>query len=260
MVIAMALLVASFTVAPATLFAGGHTWTIGEVFSNADGTVQFVRVFECCGGPNELNVTGKRVTSLATGAEFMFTANVAAPTSNKSILLGTAAFAALPGAPTPDHIIPPNFVGLSGDTISLVGTSSSMTWAAGGLPLDGINSLTNPGPTVGTNTPENYAGESGTVDASVAGSGDFLRGDINQDGTNNIADPVRGLDAQFGGNPTSCSLAEDTNDDGQVNIADPIYQLASLFSGGPNPPAPFGTCGADPTPDSLTCTSHTLCP
>ena len=86
---------------------------------------------------------------------------------------------------------------------------------------------------------------------------DFRRGDSNNDGSFNIADPVHQLGSLFSGNPAPvCMDAADSNDDGSMNIADPVTSLANLFSGQPPPPAPGPfTCGQDPTPDALDCGS-----
>jgi len=375
-------------------FGGGHTWRVNEIFSNSDGTIQFVELKECCGLPNEVNTSGKRVESSSTGSQFTLTQNQApGSTANLHILLGTAGFAALSGAPTPDYILNDNFIGLDSDTINLFPNGSAdISFGSGELPLDGVLSLHDDGTgfLVLANSPTNTAGVSGSIDAggggptptptisfelgssttsessgvasmnlvvgglgsgvsttetimvtwgdamtgtaasgvdygavsmqtvliaigasdgttvplqltilqdaevesaetvvlqimSVSGGGssigaisehivtildddtpasggEFQRGDINQDGMVDIADPVQGLAAQFQGLLTTCMLAEDVNDDGVVNIADPIYQLTNLFSMGPNPNAPFRVCGLDPTPDSLTCVSHAQCP
>jgi formylglycine-generating enzyme required for sulfatase activity len=88
----------------------------------------------------------------------------------------------------------------------------------------------------------------------------FLRGDVNQDGSLNIADAVRSLNYLFGGGTApACLSAVDANDSGNVDIADAIALLAHLFAGtGPLAP-PFTSCGADPTPDGLTCVTFSPC-
>jgi len=79
----------------------------------------------------------------------------------------------------------------------------------------------------------------------------FRRGEINQDGGINIADPIALLGYLFGGKSLDCLDAGDVNDDGKLNIADPIYLLGYLFGGGDPPRPPFGECGEDPTPDTV---------
>jgi hypothetical protein len=83
--------------------------------------------------------------------------------------------------------------------------------------------------------------------------GGFVRGDANEDGVVDVADPVYTLSFLFSSGPGICLDAMDANDDGLVNIADAVYKLSFLFSGGPAPPAPYPGMGADPTADPLGC-------
>lgn len=146
--------------------AGQHTWDVNELFSNADGTVQFIELVEPGGLPNEVNLPGNTVSS--NSKNFVVPgAPLTPPTSNKFFLIATPGFAALPGAPTPDAIIPSGsvpFFATGGDTITY-GPYDSLAFVGGELPTDGILSM-NRNKTTGTNTPTNYAGTSGSVDAS----------------------------------------------------------------------------------------------
>ena len=91
--------------------------------------------------------------------------------------------------------------------------------------------------------------------------GGFRRADANADARHDISDAIFTLGYLFLGSPTAlaCEKSADSNDDGTVNISDPVHLLGHLFSGGPAPPAPYRGCGADPTADSLTCSSHPPC-
>lgn len=180
--------------------AASHLWRINEMFSNADGTVQFIELKECCGGSAEHGLFGKSVTSQTTGRVLNFPANLTGDTSGKHLLIGTAAFAALPGAPAPDYIVPNKqcvggsnpgvscplgtectgggncrtFFSIVADTIRYAPAQSydTFTYGAGSIPTDGINSLkmtnfathtfTNTTP----NTPTNYNDDTGSVDAA----------------------------------------------------------------------------------------------
>ena len=156
--------IGAFVLSYATSAMGGaHTWDVNEVFSNADGTVQFIELFEANGTPGETGLPGQTVSSNANNFVIPGPA-LTPPTTNMTYLLATAAFAALPGAPTPDAIIPDNFFSTGGDTITY-GVWDSFTFGAGALPTDGINSL-NRDLSTGVNSPKNYAGQSGSVDAS----------------------------------------------------------------------------------------------
>ncbi len=147
--------------------AGSHTWDVNELFSNADGTIQFIELFEANGTPGEVNVQGHPISSDTKNFNLPGSA-LTAPTTNKSLLIATQAFADLPNAPTPDYIIPagllPFFFSVNGDTIAYQ-PWDSLTFGAGVLPTDGTNSL-NFDLTTGVNSPTNYAGETGSVDAS----------------------------------------------------------------------------------------------
>ena len=89
----------------------------------------------------------------------------------------------------------------------------------------------------------------------------FVRGDSNDDGTIDIADPVSNLHFQFLGTfkPT-CVDSCDFDDNGEIEISDPIANLTHQFVGGP-PPAPPGphACDVDPTEDELSCQSFAPC-
>ncbi|MGA1489262.1 MAG: hypothetical protein ACO4B3_09680 [Planctomycetota bacterium] len=100
---------------------------------------------------------------------------------------------------------------------------------------------------------------SGTITLTPGGSTGFKRSDANDDGSVNIADAIAILDYLFSGGSSTCLDALDANDDGSTNIADGIFVLSWLFSGGAEPPAPFGTCGADATADGLECDSYGGC-
>ena len=152
--------------------AGSHTWDVNEVFSDVTGNIQFIELLEKNGTTGETAVPGHLMNSSTNSKSFTITGPaLATPTSNKSYLMGTAAFAALPGAPEPDAIIPPSvlpfFFSTAGDSVFY---NPWDTFAFGAVPTDGINSLNAPGPvgTTATNSPTNYSGVSGSVDASAA--------------------------------------------------------------------------------------------
>ncbi len=80
----------------------------------------------------------------------------------------------------------------------------------------------------------------------------FLRGDVDNNGTDEITDAINLLAFLFSGGPTPvCLDAADANDTGVVDVADVIYLLSFLFSGGALVPPPYPNLGLDPTPDPL---------
>ncbi len=166
-VLGSAALSSSFVLFAASIASAGiHTWDVREVFSNASGTIQYVELFDAGSGGLETGVSGGTISS-GTQTHTWSSPAVAPPTNGKSYLIASATFAALPGAPTPDAIIPVGkmpFFNVAGDTVNF-GPYDSFVFGA--VPTNGIDSLTD-GLGVGPNTPKNYAGTQGSVNASPA--------------------------------------------------------------------------------------------
>lgn len=143
-----------------------HFADIVEIYSNADGTIQFIEMRMTSNSQNLL--TGHDFTS--NGKTFPIPTNLSSTaTLNKNWLMATSGFAALPGAVTPDYIIPDNFFSISGDTLTLVGgvnPDSSVTFGLNVLPIDGLLSMNASGATA-TNSPTNFAEQTGEIDLSV---------------------------------------------------------------------------------------------
>ena len=146
--------------------AGIHTWDVNEVFSNADGTIQYVELVDNGTGGNEINVGNGSLSSSLQSISWS-QGQVSPPTTGRKYLIATPGFAALAGAPTPDVIMDPSnvpFFDVAGDSVAF---GSWDSWTFAGVPTNGIDSLDRTAG-VGQNSPENYAGETGSVDASPA--------------------------------------------------------------------------------------------
>jgi hypothetical protein len=92
------------------------------------------------------------------------------------------------------------------------------------------------------------------IGSGSAHASDFVRGEVNGDGSTDILDAVRIVLFLFASGPAiECDDSADVNDDGFVNISDATRHLMYLFRRGPAPPAPFPEPGPDPTPDALCC-------
>jgi hypothetical protein len=147
----------------ANAYAGIHTWDVVEVFSNFDGTIQYVELLDVGATGTEVGVGNGSLTSSLHAISWANGA-VTPPTAGKSYLIATAAFAALPGAPPPDVIIPAinvPFFNTAGDTVSFAGVDALVF---GAVPTNGTDSL-DEATGVGANTPKNYAGFQGNVTA-----------------------------------------------------------------------------------------------
>jgi hypothetical protein len=196
------LMLGSMSIAGFPARAGSHLWRFAEAFSNADGTIQFIELHESSGVDNgEIFVPGHAIAS--TTKNYTIPApNLPATTANKRLLFATPAFAALPGAPTPDYTFPAGsvpFFSIVSDTLACTGWPS-MIIGAGQLPTDGIHSLvcanenscSGANIVVAINSPTNFAGQTGSVNASSpppavpdgsAGSTPMTVSKLNPDGT-----------------------------------------------------------------------------
>lgn len=156
-----------------------HLFHINEVYSNADGTVQFIEFVGDADGQhlwaghaiNSAPDSQSRAQVYSIGTDLP-----SASTNGKSVLVATQGFADL-GIVTPDYIIPNGFLYTGSGIVSFPGmVGGSITYTQ--LPTDGTSSLNRDGST-GTNSPTNFAGITGTVVLSDVISG--------TDGADNLA-------------------------------------------------------------------------
>ena len=151
--------------------ASFHLFQIDQVFSNADGTVQYVVMREPSSTPGEnfWNGITLRASGAAGNTQFTFPSNLpSSDTGGRSVLVATAGFAAL-GLVTPDFIIPNGFLPVGGGTLNYAGVDQI---AFGALPTDGATAIDRSGAHVPA-TPKNFAGQSATLTASTTASLDL---------------------------------------------------------------------------------------
>ena len=159
--------------------ASFHTFVISEVFSSADGKVQFVELVESSvsdpiygGGGNGENFWAGQTLRTSSGASqksFVFPKNLPSfNTAGRRVLVATMSFAAL-GVVTPDYVVPDNFFFQANGTVNYANVDS-FTYAS--LPGDGVLSLDRSG-TTRPNSPTNFAGNTGSVTATVSGVVEF---------------------------------------------------------------------------------------
>src|SRR3954468_21537752 len=81
--------------------AADPSFQVVEVFSNADGTVQFVQLREIAGQNGQQGLAGKTLTVKRNGvvtATYTFTADLpSANTANHGVLIATAGYNDVPG-------------------------------------------------------------------------------------------------------------------------------------------------------------------
>ncbi|HEY2863632.1 MAG TPA: hypothetical protein VGK37_08435 [Casimicrobiaceae bacterium] len=151
-----------------------HTFQIEEMYSNGDGSVQYVVLHESQGMNGENFLAGHLLTStnMTVTNNYVFPNNLPgggcdigygcspSPTANRRVLIATQGFADL-NLVTPDYIVPNGFLPVNGGTLNYASVDQ-VTFAS--LPTDGTSALSRSG-TVVPNVATNFAGGS----ASVAG-------------------------------------------------------------------------------------------
>jgi len=140
--------------------ASFHLWSMNELYSNADGTVQFLELTALAGG--QQFIAGHTLTSSSGGNTntYTFSSNLPGDTSGRRMLVATQGFAAL-GIVTPDYVVPNNFFFRNGGTLNFA--SGVDTWNHPALPTNN-KSLDRSGAAI-VNSPTNFAGQTGRVPA-----------------------------------------------------------------------------------------------
>jgi hypothetical protein len=157
------LLVASLAALALPAQAAFHLFRIDQVFSNADGTIQYVVMREMSGANGE-NFWAGQTLETTSGAgvrkEFTFPTNLpSSATASRSVLIATAGFAAL-NLVTPNYTIPDRFIPVDGGRLEYASGTDQIALPA--LPTDGATAIDRNGRPVAA-TPRNFAGNTATV-------------------------------------------------------------------------------------------------
>jgi hypothetical protein len=155
--------------------ASFHLFRITQVYSNADGTVQYINLIATSSGQQFISHHGIATQQGTVTKSYTFPTDLPGDTamesgdsyygygggsmSYKSFLIGTQGFAAL-GIVTPDYVVPNGFVPLANGTVNYGEGSDTMSYAS--LPSDGFTAL-NRGGATGSPMPQNFNGSTGTI-------------------------------------------------------------------------------------------------
>jgi hypothetical protein len=149
--------------------SGSHLWRFSEFYSSPDRSVQFIEMAENFGADNETQILAHwfETDSYNSDHSEILGANLVGSTAHKKFLVGSVSYAALPGVPAPDYIIPDGAINPAGDTI-VWWFYQTIVIPPGVMPSDGVMSITVDDPlvpsyTVGVNSPTNFAGETGII-------------------------------------------------------------------------------------------------
>jgi hypothetical protein len=233
--------------------AAFHLWEVNEIYSNADGSVQFVELItpDQPFANNEHFVAGHRLITSTANPDNVFTfptnLSTSIGTRNRTILIATPGFAQLPGAVTPDYTLPAvNFFSTVADTVRFdgnSGTTGRIIFAASQLPTDGVMSI-NRNLTPGVNSPKNFLNQVGSLTTPLT------PGDVNGDGAVDRADAAQ-MAANLGRTAATREQG-DLNGNGTVGLLDAAQLQLNL-----DLPLPAAT-SAVPEPGTIALALATL--
>jgi hypothetical protein len=178
--------------------ASFHLFRIDQVFSNADGTIQYVVMREVTGSDGEGFWTGHQLetTSLAGAKQqFRFASDLPSQaTASRKVLIATSGFAAL-NLVTPDYTVQNGFIPVGGGKLDYAEGTDELMFGA--LPMDGATAIDRNGTHVPA-TPTNFAGVTVTVNLGPPAGGSP---DLNQHGlTGSWFEPAtdgQGIELEF---------------------------------------------------------------
>ncbi len=141
-------------------------WRIDEIFSSADGTVQYIKLSTST--ENQQNLSGRVIRTLDAngnpGETYTFATNLTGQTANRSVLLGTTAFVAASGLAV-DYPLPTGFIRTEGGIVELIG-AHSFSYQREQLPRNGAQALRADGSVAAAN-PRNFASQTATLSVAV---------------------------------------------------------------------------------------------
>ena len=158
------LLFATLLVVARAALATFHIIAIDEIYSNADGSIQYMELLGLADQQEQL--TGHTVLTTGPGspAIFMFPNNLPSrSTFGKHILIATQGFAAL-NLVTPDYVVPNGFFPVANGKVAYGEGVDQWTYA--NLPTDGVNALF-ANAQVRPNVATNFAGASASVGSAA---------------------------------------------------------------------------------------------
>lgn len=164
------LIAMSFAIAGSAA-AGSHSWRFSEFYSSPDNTIQFIEMYEISGSQTETAITTHWYATQSYNQSHteMLGSDLPPITANQHFLVGSVSYAALPGVPAPDYVVPDGIIDPSGDFIQWW-FYQSKSIPPDTMPTDGVNSLHVIDPAdigsdymVGVNSPTNLVGETGSV-------------------------------------------------------------------------------------------------
>jgi hypothetical protein len=186
-VVALALMAVA-TPAAATF----HTFRIDQLYSNADGSVQFIVLHEAANQNAQHQFSGVALTVTSGGVrrELDFGRDLPVNTAGRSVLIGSGGFAAL-GLVPPDFVVEDRFLPIDGGVVNFGGVDA---FTYGALPIDGVNALFRSGATA-PNAPINFNRNAGSVPAGPVTSVEYFNAGLDHYFISALAPDIDALDS-----------------------------------------------------------------
>ncbi|HVF64737.1 MAG TPA: sialidase family protein [Casimicrobiaceae bacterium] len=173
--------------------AQSPTYVIDQVYSNADGSVQFVVLRESTGQSGQHLFSGRQLTVSGRHGTRSFTFPRELPstaTANTRILVASVGFQSL-GLIAPDYVFPDRFLPVDGASLTFAG-GDSVHYAS--LPLNGIDAFYRGG-SVAANFATNLAGRSASVPARPVTVVEFHNASLDHYFVSPLAPDIEALDS-----------------------------------------------------------------
>src|SRR5262245_50478818 len=129
-------------VAAQPALAGSHLWRFSEFYSSPDRSVQFIEMQEIAGSDIETAIAHHWYATNGFNQSHspILGSALAFGTANKKFLVGTQSYAALPGVPKPDYVLPDGVIDPTGDTV-VWWFYQTIVIPPGVMPTNGIDSI-----------------------------------------------------------------------------------------------------------------------
>ncbi|MDA0689227.1 MAG: c-type cytochrome [Proteobacteria bacterium] len=125
-----------------TAFSDFDQWQINELFTNSDGTVQFIELITTA--PNQGDLSGLTLmTRDAVNSQqksVSFSSNLQGDTSNRTLLVATQGFVNLTGL-EPELLIDSLFLFTEGGSVDFANGIATLSYGAAQLPKNGVQSI-----------------------------------------------------------------------------------------------------------------------
>ena len=173
--------------------ASFHTYLIELLYSNADGTVQYIVLRESQGLAGARLLGGHALTSTHLGATKTFTFPTDLPgnnTASRRVLIATQGFADLQLI-RPDYIVPDGFLATDAASVNYAGVDQ-VTYTS--LPTDGVNGIARTGAIL-SNLATNFAGATVVVPALPVTSVEYYHAGLDHYFISDLQPDIDALDS-----------------------------------------------------------------